>query len=203
MAFSELAVGLGLKYLRLESLNGGQSLFDFDRIVTTTGCSHAKRLQASFKNQGTTAKWLETRNWRQVSNRVNELQDQMVKAVADKANPLLVIQVLDNVYRYFQTACLLNGTGTHFIPHRKDNTGHYHVDGDLLCCPAEATTKQFLQHVLVFPNKIVMMPLPATCVQHAVLMRNMHRILKKLLLILRDKTRDPEIVLSGLRIQGV
>jgi hypothetical protein len=159
-ATSELAIGLGLNYYKVANLYGGQAAgSSIERNVVVIGASHASRLHVAFKNAGAKAKWLETRNWRPRTAAVDSLILEMDKAVAGLDNPVLVFTLLDNAY--FQTG-QVDGS---IIPNSKDISGAYHVDGDLICGPAETAKKLFTQIVPAlkkFPelDKIVLVPLP-------------------------------------------
>jgi hypothetical protein len=127
--------------------------------VICIGASHARRLQASFKSLGANAKWLETKNWRSLPKMVTGLQEELTKAMSNLDNPLLVFCNLDNTY--FQTA---QEDGS-IIPHSRRPDGSYHVDGDLICGPAESAKKNFMQLVPLFRflaeiDKILTVPVP-------------------------------------------
>jgi hypothetical protein len=160
MATSELAVGLGLNYVKVANLNGGPSMsLDIDRDVVVIGASHAKRLHEYLKSTGVKSRWLETRNWRPKTAAVDLLMAEMEKGVEGLNNPAIIFMLLDN--GYFQTA---SEDGS-IIPHSRDSLGHYHVDGDLVCGPAECAKKLFQQVIPAFKkfsslDKILMTPIP-------------------------------------------
>jgi hypothetical protein len=160
IATTELAVGLGLPYIKVANLYGSQPpVLDFGRDAVVIGASHASRLQEALKRVGSKARWLETRNWRPRTAAVDTLITEMEKAIEGLEKPVLIFLLLDN--GYFQTGCE-DGS---IIPHSKDVTGHYHVDGDLVCGPVECAKKLFQQIVPAlrkFSNldKILLTPLP-------------------------------------------
>jgi hypothetical protein len=89
---------------------------------------------------------------------VTGLQEELVKAMSNLDNPLLVFCNLDT---YFQTA---QEDGS-IIPHSRRPDGSYHVDGDLICGPTESAKKNFMQLVPLFrylaeTDKILTVPVP-------------------------------------------
>jgi lysophospholipase L1-like esterase len=108
---------------------------------------------------GANAKWLETRNWRPKTAAVDALIQEISKAVDGLNNPILVLTLLDNAY--FQTG---QSDGS-IIPNSRDISGIYHVDGDLICGPAETAKKLFTQVIPALKkyqdlDKILLIPLP-------------------------------------------
>jgi hypothetical protein len=159
-ASSELSVGLGLNYFKVANLYGGQAAGStIKRDMIVIGASHASRLHVALKQAGANAKWLETRNWRPKTAAVDSLTQEISKAVAGLNNPILVLTLLDNAY--FQTG---QADGS-IIPNSRDITGIYHVDGDLICGPAETAKKLFTQLIPALKtfqelDKILLVPLP-------------------------------------------
>jgi hypothetical protein len=158
ISMAELAMSLGLRYSRLESL-GGNQITRFNRNVVFVGASHAKRLASSFKALGAKVTIIDTPGWRSTPPAVAELQVKIRDAVKAMADPLIIFNVLDN--SYYQAAGP-DGTVAHL---NKGNDGRYHVEGDLLCGPAEAAKRSFLQfspllRSLADLDKIFVVPLP-------------------------------------------
>jgi hypothetical protein len=160
MATSELAVGLGLNYTKVANLFGATGAGSkTSRDMLIIGASHASRLHTAFKSAGANSKWLETRNWRPTTTAVDALALEIQRAVSGLSQPVLVFSALDN--SYFQTGC----TDGSIVANRRDEAGIYHVEGDLICGPAESAKRMFAQLVPVFKkfqelDKILLVPFP-------------------------------------------
>jgi hypothetical protein len=149
-----------VNYFKVANLYGSQvagSNIEHDMVVI--GPSHASRLLMAFKQVGANAKWLETRNWCPKTAAMESLILEISKVGAGLTNPILVLTLLDNAN--FQTG---QADGS-IISNSKDISGIYHMDGDLICGPAETVKKLFTQIVPALKmfqdlDKIQLVPLP-------------------------------------------
>jgi hypothetical protein len=157
---NDLSRALGLPCIDVAGLCGATESEPIGRKFVLVGASHVKRLKEVLSDMGEEFVIVETPHFRLMKTDVANLTTSIKEAIGDnREDAVLVINVLDNA---FFVAMSEDG---HTCPIRKDITGKYHVDGDVVCAPAETSKRLFsnlfplLQEFKDVP-KLVPTPLP-------------------------------------------
>jgi hypothetical protein len=97
-----------------------------NKCYLVVGSSHAARLAAALTSLGIAADTVQEPHWRIFRNSASALAEKVTKKMEEKCYDHIIFAVLDNsVY----SAMAMTGD---IIPSRRDNEGHYHIDGELV-----------------------------------------------------------------------
>jgi hypothetical protein len=157
---NDLSRSLGIPCIDVAGLTGATESEPIGRKFVLVGASHVKRLKDVLTEMGEEVVIVESPHFRLMKTDVANLTASIKDVIGDdRENVVLVINVLDNT---FFVAMSEDG---HTCPIRKDITGKYHVDGDVVCAPVETSKRLFsnlfplLQEFKDVP-KLVLTPLP-------------------------------------------
>jgi hypothetical protein len=159
--FDELHTAVGTSNIKVAGLYGATEHKKFGRKVVIVGASHGKRLANILAEDGEDTAYVETPAFRLLSKDMEKLVEKIEDAMGESSNSeaVILLNLVDN--SYFVARC----DDGHHIPPHKDSLGHYHIDGEITCAPAD-TSKQLM--INLFPilkkfsdyPKILLVPLP-------------------------------------------
>jgi hypothetical protein len=157
--FADLNKAIDTPPLKVAGLYGATISGNVGKRIILVGASHAKRLQATLNEAGEKTALVETPAFRLLQREVATMTEAVEAALVDEEEAVILVNAVDNSFYVARTE------DGHFIPPRKDNSGKYHIDGEIACAPQE-TAKQLLINLFPllkrFPEvkKILMVPVP-------------------------------------------
>jgi hypothetical protein len=173
-ALTDLSNAIGVKNIKVAGLFGAPVHTKIVRLIVLVGDSHAKRLETQLKEAGERTCLVETPNFRVLNRDVVYLTSK-IKVVLDRKKEDEAVILLSNINNCFFLARSEVG---HHCPPVKDLDGNYHIDGELVCAPADTAKQLFLNMIPLLgsavPSKRLWSLLcRATCSRHAALTRTM------------------------------
>jgi hypothetical protein len=129
------------------------------KTILLVGSSHASKLSDALRALGHRVELLFEPNWRAWRNNITAMANRIAGKLAELKLDLVIFFMLDNNVYY----ALQEDGNT--CPSRKDNTGCFHVDGDLFTCSKSAQHILFNQLKLMLElaknkNCVLVSPLP-------------------------------------------
>jgi hypothetical protein len=161
IALQELHSNIGCPPLSMAGLYGANAAGKLDKLIICVGASHMRRLASALNEAGERAVHLEVNNFRATAQVINKVAEDLAELLQGKPvnDVAVLLGILDNCY---YKARYEDGD---LNPIRKDITGAFHVDGDVVCSPAESS-KQMMSQLFPlfrkFPQYLmaVLTPLP-------------------------------------------
>jgi hypothetical protein len=159
--FSELNGAVGTDNIKVVGLYGITERNKLGKKIVIVGASHGRRLADLLADTGEETVYVEAPSFRLLNKDVVKLAEDIADALGESNSEeaIILLNLVDN--SFFVARC----EDGHYIPPHKDNLGHYHIDGEITCAPAD-TAKQLM--INLFPIlkkfdefiKILLVPLP-------------------------------------------